>query len=504
MNWPADVIFPAEEHHRKANGKGISDLTLTDCSKFIAALKDQNTNQLHFQHLPKLKGTFLIFLVPVDANAVTDALLSSKKLVITSAPPCHDSNLTRGKHMFMNSTRNKTKKRAQFEVDKTEGLGNSDSVEEVSMDKKPSSSTAPWPKALSAPQQSLKLKAAGASEVISLSSSSQSQSKSSGDDFHPTDAQDDDNVASDVEMRDESCKGTTDVVKAHVPAIASDTTHHIVATGSAQKTLQSTTSDPHKVSADTANLTLVIAVGSNAPGVTCSISNITDSCEIPSILHNTSVPVSAIPSPNEASDTSTISNGTSTSLPEGTQVLNESDMKLNAGKLHHFQHYMHAANDHLLPWLTPSTPVNCSTADLFVSEDDGPDGGFFSGYASGPATRQGSPTTHAKCPALWLVQGKAHLGSDQEPFNLQLCVFQDKPEIPSTSSEVLHTASARLCAAKEGHLLMMESEADNTQQTSPHSLHGTHLSLTLGPGGPHIAYNVPHSLHATQFNHPSQ
>ncbi|KIO00404.1 hypothetical protein M404DRAFT_29553 [Pisolithus tinctorius Marx 270] len=187
MNWLADVIFPGEECRRKGNRKGISDLTLTDCSKLVAALEDQSTNRLHLQCFPKLK----------------EALLSSKKPVIINAPPSHDSNLMRGKHVFVNSTvdylgpsrlpniattcvrRNKTKKRAWFEVDEMEGLGNSDGVEEVSADKKPSSSTGSWPKALGAPQRSSKSKAARASEVISLSSSSQSQSKSSGDDFHP-------------------------------------------------------------------------------------------------------------------------------------------------------------------------------------------------------------------------------------------------------------------------------------------------------------------------------
>ncbi|KAI5990820.1 hypothetical protein F5J12DRAFT_897615 [Pisolithus orientalis] len=272
----------------------------------------------------------------------------------------------------------------------------------------------------------------------------------------------------------ESCKGTTNVMKVLVPAMGSDTTCHIVTTGSAQKTLQPTTSDLHKASADTANLTSVVTIGSNAPGVTCSISisNITDSHETPSILCNTSVPVSVIPSPDEASDTSTISNSTSTSVPEATQVPNESDAKPNAA---------------------PSTPVTHAAADLFIGEDDGPDGGFFSGYPSGPATRKGSLITHAKCPALHLMQGPAHLGSDHEPFDLQLHVFPDKPEI--------HTTSARLCAAEEGCLPTMESEADSAWQTGPHSLHGACLSLTLGPGGPHIAYNVPHPLHATQFNH---
>ncbi|KIO04383.1 hypothetical protein M404DRAFT_143328, partial [Pisolithus tinctorius Marx 270] len=88
MNWPADVIFPGEERRGKGNGKGISDLTLTDCSKLVAALEDQSTNRLHLQRFPKLK----------------EALLSSKKPVIISAPPSHDSNLTRGKRVFVNST----------------------------------------------------------------------------------------------------------------------------------------------------------------------------------------------------------------------------------------------------------------------------------------------------------------------------------------------------------------------------------------------------------------
>ncbi|KIN94839.1 hypothetical protein M404DRAFT_34679 [Pisolithus tinctorius Marx 270] len=69
---------PVNEKNDKSN----------NVDELITTLEDQSTNQLHLQRLPKLK----------------DMLLSSKKLVIISALPSHDSNLTRGKHMFMNST----------------------------------------------------------------------------------------------------------------------------------------------------------------------------------------------------------------------------------------------------------------------------------------------------------------------------------------------------------------------------------------------------------------
>ena len=51
-NWPADVIFPGEEHR----GKGISDLMLAECSKLIAGLTDTSSSKLYIWHLPKMKG----------------------------------------------------------------------------------------------------------------------------------------------------------------------------------------------------------------------------------------------------------------------------------------------------------------------------------------------------------------------------------------------------------------------------------------------------------------
>ena len=56
-NWPADVIFPGEERRGKGSSKGISDLTLAECSKLIGALTDTSSNRLSIQYVPKMKGT---------------------------------------------------------------------------------------------------------------------------------------------------------------------------------------------------------------------------------------------------------------------------------------------------------------------------------------------------------------------------------------------------------------------------------------------------------------
>lgn len=58
-NYPENVPFPGEERQSRLKGgsKGISDLTLTECSILIAALTDSSKEGLHFkQALPDMKG----------------------------------------------------------------------------------------------------------------------------------------------------------------------------------------------------------------------------------------------------------------------------------------------------------------------------------------------------------------------------------------------------------------------------------------------------------------
>ncbi|KIM50842.1 hypothetical protein SCLCIDRAFT_84972, partial [Scleroderma citrinum Foug A] len=83
-NWPVDVVFPGED----CCGKGISDLTLAECSKLIAALTNASSSMLYICHLPKMKV----------------ALIESQAPVIISTLPSHDSKLLKGKHLFANHT----------------------------------------------------------------------------------------------------------------------------------------------------------------------------------------------------------------------------------------------------------------------------------------------------------------------------------------------------------------------------------------------------------------
>ncbi|KIN98609.1 hypothetical protein M404DRAFT_157349 [Pisolithus tinctorius Marx 270] len=99
-NWPADVIFPGEECRSKVSGKGISDLTCTDCSKLVAALVDTSESKLCIRHDPKNKSMSSVFLWLMSTNAAIANLLTSKSPVIISAPPSFDSKLPRGKRIF--------------------------------------------------------------------------------------------------------------------------------------------------------------------------------------------------------------------------------------------------------------------------------------------------------------------------------------------------------------------------------------------------------------------
>ena len=59
-NWPVDVLFPGEERCGKGSAKGISDLTLAECSKLVAAFTDTTGDRLHLEHVPNKKGMTLL------------------------------------------------------------------------------------------------------------------------------------------------------------------------------------------------------------------------------------------------------------------------------------------------------------------------------------------------------------------------------------------------------------------------------------------------------------
>ncbi|KAI6100358.1 hypothetical protein F5141DRAFT_981798, partial [Pisolithus sp. B1] len=82
VNWPEGVMFPGEERASRTMPKGISDLMRAECSKLLAALNDTEDTRLH-----------------IRSKA---ALISSEEPVIIGAAPPHDSNKSRGKHMFCN------------------------------------------------------------------------------------------------------------------------------------------------------------------------------------------------------------------------------------------------------------------------------------------------------------------------------------------------------------------------------------------------------------------
>ncbi|KAG6374453.1 hypothetical protein JVT61DRAFT_4495 [Boletus reticuloceps] len=87
-NYPDNIPFPGEERQSRAKGgsKGISDLTLSECSSLIAALGDTSKDRLYFKMVPEKKGY----------------LTSARLPVINSAAPAPDSPHSHGKRMYGN------------------------------------------------------------------------------------------------------------------------------------------------------------------------------------------------------------------------------------------------------------------------------------------------------------------------------------------------------------------------------------------------------------------
>ncbi|KAI5983563.1 hypothetical protein F5J12DRAFT_940411 [Pisolithus orientalis] len=138
----------------------------------------------------------------------------------------------------------------------------------------------------------------------------------------------------------------------------------------------------------------------------------------------------------------------------------------------------------------------CDATNLFTGQGDGPtapsDMDFFSHCMSNTTTGLGSlipQPSHLEPPAIYVnplmtsqaerprphvVQGGTHSGDEPEPFNLQHWAFPKLDE-PGLSGKCPSTVSAKLLAAKEGHLPTIKGEADGPQGSD----HSGHSNLTL-------------------------
>lgn len=55
MNWPDAVLFPGQERSSRSKPKGISDLTILECTQIVAAIRDSGSHRLHFKSVPNSK-----------------------------------------------------------------------------------------------------------------------------------------------------------------------------------------------------------------------------------------------------------------------------------------------------------------------------------------------------------------------------------------------------------------------------------------------------------------
>ncbi|KAF8834521.1 hypothetical protein BDN67DRAFT_985261 [Paxillus ammoniavirescens] len=73
-NYPHGASFPGEERQPRPKGgsKGISDLTLGECSILVTALSYTGMNGLHFKHIRESKARLLASTIPVIHSAAPD------------------------------------------------------------------------------------------------------------------------------------------------------------------------------------------------------------------------------------------------------------------------------------------------------------------------------------------------------------------------------------------------------------------------------------------------
>ena len=66
-NFPDSIMLPSKERQprTKTGLKGISDLTLAECSALIAAFSNTLKNSLHFKLVPKKRGMFAMIFSQV-------------------------------------------------------------------------------------------------------------------------------------------------------------------------------------------------------------------------------------------------------------------------------------------------------------------------------------------------------------------------------------------------------------------------------------------------------
>ena len=55
INWPDAVLFPGQECSSCSKPKGISDLTISECTQIVAAIRDTAPHRLHFKSAPNSK-----------------------------------------------------------------------------------------------------------------------------------------------------------------------------------------------------------------------------------------------------------------------------------------------------------------------------------------------------------------------------------------------------------------------------------------------------------------
>ncbi|KIJ08864.1 hypothetical protein PAXINDRAFT_18030 [Paxillus involutus ATCC 200175] len=75
-----------QEPHPKGGSKGISNLTLAECSILVTAFNDTSKNRFHFKHVPELKAD----------------LMASRLPIIQGTAPDYDSPHVCGKQIFCN------------------------------------------------------------------------------------------------------------------------------------------------------------------------------------------------------------------------------------------------------------------------------------------------------------------------------------------------------------------------------------------------------------------
>jgi len=229
--------------------------------------------------------------------------------------------------------------------------------------------------------------------------------------------------------------------------------------------------------------------------------------------------------PDVSADTGGISNSAHSLIGPGVSagLPNEAYNKKDRGMLGYFLYMQllttpgYVVLELLVP--APRSPVTWSAAELFAGQDDvvaaQPHADFFTGDTSGITTGPGSstlmpsysepPTMHltssienqAERPRPRLVQGKTQSGHKSEPFSLQNRVFPNNLENSRLSSNTLPPVSAKLLAAKEGHVPAAKSDAMAFRKADHILFRVEYIHLTLTILHPKTHLSLPlNSMHS--------